>query len=151
MEGDAAEVAAENAVRKARAVRRPNELVLGVDTVVALDGALYGKPADAQQAARMLETLGGRTHQVVSGLALIAPDDHEHVTTATTAVTFRDLDDGMIDWYVATEEWRERAGSYAIQGAGTALVRHLEGDYENVVGLPVTTLIDLCPELLATA
>lgn len=149
MAGDAAEVAAENALRKAAAVRRRGELALGVDTVVVLDATIYGKPADADDAASMLRALSGRTHDVVSGLALIGDDRHD-VATATTRVTFRDIDPAMLDWYVATGEWRDRAGSYAIQGAGTALVRRLEGDYENVVGLPVTTLIDLCPELLAT-
>jgi len=148
MEGVAADVAAANALAKAHAVRRPGELVLGVDTVVALDGAIYGKPPDAEAAAAMLRVLSGRIHEVVSGLALLV-DDRESVVTATTAVTFRRLDDALVDWYVATGEWRERAGGYAIQGAGAALVRRVEGDYENVVGLPVSTLIDLYPQLLA--
>ncbi len=147
--GDAREVAAENALRKATAARRQGsgELVLGVDTVVALDGDLYGKPADAGAARMTLHALGGRTHEVVSGLALLG-DDREDVATAITEVTFRALPEPLIDWYLATGEWRDRAGGYAIQGAGSALVRRVAGDYENVVGLPVGTLIDLCPELL---
>ncbi len=149
-EGDAQAVAAENALRKARAARGSAdvELVLGVDTVVELDGRLYGKPDDEDGARAMLRSLGGRTHRVVSGLALLG-DDREDVATVTTEVTFRALEEPLIDWYVATGEWRERAGSYAIQGAGTALVTRVVGDYENVVGLPVGTLIDLFPQLLA--
>jgi septum formation protein len=149
MSGDAREVAVENALRKATAARREGsgELVLGVDTVVTLDGGIYGKPGDADSARTMLRALSARTHLVVSGLALLG-DDREDVATATTEVTFRALPEALIDWYLATGEWRERAGGYAIQGAGAALVTRVAGDYENVVGLPVGTLIDLCPTLL---
>ena len=145
--GAADEVATETARRKARAAARPGELVLGVDTVVVLDGALYGKPPDADAARAMLGVLGGRTHTVVSGLALLRGDG-ERVAIARTEVTFRPLSDALLDWYVATGEWRERAGGYAIQGAGAALVTRVEGDYENVVGLPVAALVDLVPEIL---
>jgi septum formation protein len=149
MTGDAREAASENALRKATAARRDgsDELVLGVDTVVTLDGDLYGKPSDADAARTMLRALAGRTHEVVSGLALLG-DGREDVATAITEVTFRPLPEPMIDWYLATGEWRERAGGYAIQGAGAALVTRVVGDYENVVGLPVGTLVDLCPSLL---
>jgi septum formation protein len=148
MEGDPYEVAAENAVRKASAIADPaGRLVLGVDTIVVLDGAIHGKPADALGAEAMLRALSGRTHTVVSGLALLG-EDRRDVVTAATEVTFRQLDDALLAWYVGTGEWRERAGGYAIQGAGAALVTQIVGDYENVVGLPVATLIDLCPELL---
>ncbi len=89
------------------------------------------------------------THEVVSGLALLGSDgEEERVAIARTAVIFRAIDDTLLDWYIATGEWRGRAGGYAIQGAGAALVRAIEGDYENVVGLPVATLLDICPELL---
>ena len=149
MSGDAPAVAAENALRKAKAARGSvdAELVLGVDTVVELDGRLYGKPGDERGARAMLRALGGRTHRVVSGLALLG-DGREDVATATTEVTFRALHEPLIDWYLATGEWRDRAGGYAIQGAGAALVTRVVGDYENVVGLPGGTLIDLCPKLL---
>jgi len=140
-EGDPSEVALENARRKASAVG--GELVLGVDTLVALDGRIYGKPADDADAARTLRALTGRTHQVVSGLVL-----GDRAAVAVTDVAFRDLDDAWIDWYVGTGEWRERAGGYAIQARGAALVREIRGDYLNVVGLPVATLLDLAPELL---
>lgn len=142
-EGDPREVALENARRKARAV--PGELVLGVDTLVALDGAIYGKPRDEAHARETLRALAGRTHQVVSGVAV---EPQGLTATAVTDVTFRELGDGWIDWYVALGEWRGRAGGYAIQARGAALVREIRGDYLNVVGLPVPALLDLLPDLL---
>jgi septum formation protein len=138
-EGDPHVVALENARRKREAtVAQPGEHVLAVDTLVSLDGEIYGKPDDAEHAAQTLRALAGRTHDVVSGVVL---DDH--ATVAVTHVTFRPLDDAWVDWYVATGEWRQRAGGYAIQGRGAALVRAIEGDYLNVVGLPVAALFDL--------
>jgi septum formation protein len=126
----------------------PGALVLGVDTVVAIDDALWGKPPDERGARAVLARLGGRTHRVVSGLAVLGPGGAEHVAAQTTEVTFRALDDRWLDWYVALGEWRGRAGGYAIQGAGAALVRGVSGDYLNVVGLPVARLLDLVPDLL---
>ena len=151
--GDPAEVARENALRKARAACRlqSSELVLGCDTLVALDGVIYGKPEDEVAARETLRALAGATHEVVSGLALVRTGDGvEPARTATvrTAVTFRELDSTLMDWYVATGEWRGRSGGYAIQGAGSALVRRVEGEVENVVGLPLATLLDIYPELL---
>jgi septum formation protein len=148
--GDPGEVALENALRKARAVSRPDagEIVLGCDTLVALNGTIYGKPADEAMARATLQALSGATHEVVSGLALLAGGEHERTAVARTKVTFRALGESMLDWYLATGEWRGRAGGYAIQGAGAALVRSVEGDYENVVGLPVATLLDMHPGLL---
>ena len=147
--GDPHEVALENALRKAHAATRhvSTETLLGVDTLVCLDDAIFGKPQDQARARSTLSALSGATHRVVSGLALL---DRGHVATATaeTRVTFRDLDDRTLAWYLATGEWRGRAGGYAIQGAGAALVRAIEGDYENVVGLPLATLLDMAPELL---
>jgi septum formation protein len=136
-DGEPEAVARENAVRKARAVS--GDLVLGVDTLVALDGAIFGKPASAEQATRMLTRLQGRTHHVWSGIALVAAG-HELVETVRTAVTFAPADPEAIDRYVATGEWQGRAGGYAIQGAGAWLVDAIEGDYFNVVGLPVAAL-----------
>ena len=140
-EGDPHVIAVENARRKALAARAAapaDAHVLAVDTVVALDGAVYGKPAGEDEARATLRALAGRTHQVVGGLVL---DDR--ATVAVTNVTFRDLDDALVDWYVATGEWRDRAGGYAIQGRGAVLVRAIEGDYLNVVGLPVAALMDV--------
>ncbi len=124
--------------------------VLGVDTVVALAGRVYGKPKDERHARETLRALSGSTHKVLSGIALIE-NRQERTALAATEVVFRPLDEGLIDWYVALGEWRDRAGGYGIQGAGSALVREVRGDYENVVGLPVATLLDLWPGLLCAA
>jgi septum formation protein len=151
--GDPGEVALENALRKARAAHERGtggaaERVLGCDTLVALDGALYGKPRDERDARATLRALSGATHEVVSGLALLLPGEEQRTAVARTAVTFRELGDELLDWYLARGEWDGRAGGYAIQGAGAALVRAVRGDYENVVGLPLARLIDLWPELI---
>jgi septum formation protein len=151
-EDDAGEpnaVALANARRKALAAgAAEGEVVLGVDTIVAIDGEIWGKPADSDAAAATLRRLSGRTHAVVSGVAIARPDGSVEPATATTAVTFRELTPWLVDWYVATREWEDRAGAYAIQGRGAALVERIEGDYLNVVGLPVAMLVELWPWLL---
>jgi septum formation protein len=167
--GDPGAIALANALSKARAAVRSGvkEAVLGCDTLVALAGVIYGKPSDENAARATLRALSGATHEVVSGLALLltdpaaeaspaqavppggAADGRPQTAIARTAVTFRALNQDLLDWYLATGEWRGRAGGYAIQGAGAALVRSVEGDYENVVGLPLATLLDLYPELLS--
>ncbi|HWD69751.1 MAG TPA: nucleoside triphosphate pyrophosphatase [Solirubrobacteraceae bacterium] len=147
------EVAVENARRKARAAAEQaagGETVLGVDTLVALGERIYGKPADRGEAAEALRALAGRSHRVLSGICLI-DDGGERTVSALTRVSIRPLGDKEIDWYLDTGEWQGRAGGYAIQGRGAALVRSIEGDYLNVVGLPVATLLDLLPSLLFTA
>jgi septum formation protein len=116
-------------------------VVLGVDTTVAVDGDSLAKPQDGEHAAAMLRRLSGRAHTVFSGLCLRV-GSAEHVRLAATEVTFRPLDDADVDWYVSQGEWRERAGGYAVQGRGSALVARIEGDYTNVVGLPVAALVD---------
>jgi septum formation protein len=146
MDGDPVAVAVENARRKALAVDGP--LVLGVDTVVVLDGTVYGKPGDAGEAREMLARLAGREHEVVSGICVVERGAEPRAASATTRVRFRQLDAAALDWYVATGEWRERAGGYAIQGRGAALVERIEGDYLNVVGLPVAALVALLPEIV---
>jgi septum formation protein len=147
--GEPAAVARENALRKAQAAGAAgDEVVLGVDTIVAIDGEIWGKPADAEAAARTLRRLSGRTHTVIGGVALARAGAEPQTATATTGVAFRELDDALVDWYVATGEWEGRAGAYAIQGRGAALVERIDGDYLNVVGLPVATLLDLWPDLL---
>ena len=142
--GPPVETARANALAKARAgaLKRPGRTILGVDTVVALDGEIFGKPASEQDAAATLRRLQGRTHEVVSGLALLGPDNTQVVHEATE-VSFRELDELVIARYVRTGEWRERAGGYAIQGQGGGLVRRIIGDYLNVVGLPVGAMLDL--------
>ncbi len=147
-EGEPAEVVLRNARRKAQAVE--GGTVLGVDTEVYLDGRLFGKPRDEDQARRYLERLSGRTHEVFSGLVLIH-DGVEHSGTARTEVTFRDLAPPLVEWYLEGGEWRDRAGGYAVQGRGAALVASIEGDYWNVVGLPVALLLNLAPWLLEAA
>ena len=119
--------------------------VLGVDTEVAIGGRVYGKPRDASEADAMLEELSGRTHEVVSGVCLLTPA-WEEVRHAVTRVSFRALTPRELGLYVASGEWRERAGGYAIQGLGAALVERIEGDYLNVVGLPAAVLVDLLAE-----
>ena len=130
-EGDPGAVVAENAMRKAMAV--PGELVLGADTIVAFDGEVFGKPRD------------------VGGVGVAERGEMTIVFHELTRVRFRDADAATLDWYVGTEEWEGRAGGYAIQGAGAALVEGIEGDYLNVVGLPLARLLDLRPDLLGTA
>jgi septum formation protein len=113
--------------------------VLGVDTDVALDGALLGKPADAGQARAHLEALAGRTHEVLSGIALVRAGE-EQSELVTSEVTFRQLEDEEIEAYVVSGEWEDRAGGYAIQGLGASLVERVDGDLSNVIGLPIPTL-----------
>jgi septum formation protein len=116
--------------------------VLGVDTAVVLDGRVFGKPGDAAEAEQMLEQLSGSTHVVVSGLCLLTPG-WEEVEHEATSVSFRPLTPRELGVYVGTGEWEGRAGGYAIQGHGAALVESIEGDYFNVVGLPVALLVRL--------
>ncbi len=154
-EGDPVEVVTENARRKARAVAQrrghaPDELVIGVDTEVHLDGEIFGKPGDAADARAMLGRLNGRTHQVHGGLVLIRDGD-EAIVHDVTRVTFRTLTDAQLDAYVETGEWEGRAGAFAIQLRGAALVRRIEGDYLNVVGFPVAACLDAAPELMQAA
>ncbi|HSC72725.1 MAG TPA: Maf family protein [Gaiellaceae bacterium] len=139
---DATEVVREHALGKARSVadEADGRPVLGVDTEVVLQGLIFGKPADATEAEEMLEELSGKTHVVMSGLCLLTPG-WEEVEYEGTRVTFRDLTPRDLAWYIETGEWNGRAGAYAIQGRGAALVRSIEGDYLNVVGLPASCLV----------
>jgi septum formation protein len=163
--GDPRTLVRENALRKARAVAQSGragagvapgvraeagsrERVLGADTAVVLDGHAFGKPSDEHEAETFLRRLSGRTHEVMSGIALREPDGTERTDVAVTKVRFRRLEAPDLAWYLATEEWRDRAGAYAIQGRGAALVEEIEGDYWNVVGLPVAALLRLVPDLL---
>jgi septum formation protein len=146
-DADPLQVVREHARGKARSVAdiadgRP---VLGVDTAVVLDGRIFGKPTNASDAEQMLEELSGKTHVVVSGLCLVTPgwEDIEH---EATQVAFRELTPRELGTYVATGEWEGRAGAYAIQGRGASLVRSIDGDYLNVVGLPAALLVRLLAE-----
>lgn len=145
-EGSPRALVADNALRKARAAG--GDLVLGADTAVALGGRIFGKPADASEARKGLTDLSGATHEVWTGVALRIGVE-ERTAEARTEVAFRRLTQVDIDAYVVTGEWRGRAGGYAIQGLGATLVERIEGDYFNVVGLPVAALVALAPEVFA--
>ncbi|MDX6486451.1 MAG: nucleoside triphosphate pyrophosphatase [Gaiellaceae bacterium] len=149
-EADAAQLVREHALAKARSVadEAGDRPVLGVDTTVVLGERIYAKPKDAGDAERMLEELSGRTHAVVSGLALVTPA-WEHVEDTATLVTFRALTPRDLAWYLVADEWEGRAGAYAIQGRGGALVERIEGDYLNVVGLPASVLVRVLAERFA--
>lgn len=166
------ELVVENARRKALAglelAGRPGHVALGVDTEVVLDGTLLGKAVREEEARARLVSLSGRTHEVLSGVVLAAADDRvwdstsisrpsphstprraERSGVARSLVTFIDLDDLTVERYLASGEWRDRAGAYAIQGLGSTLVARLEGDFSNVVGLPLQLLLELAPELFS--
>lgn len=147
-EGPPHEVAIENAYRKAARVanRSPEATVLGVDTVVARGACLYGKAESREQARATLSALSGRRHVVIGGACLIEAG-RTRTLAASTTVQFRALDERTIERYLDTEEWRDRAGAYAIQGRGALLVASIEGDYWNVVGLPLAALVDIAPQL----
>jgi septum formation protein len=132
----------EHAAGKARSVDGGDRPVLGVDTIVVCNGEVLGKPRDATDAERMLELLSGRTHEVVSGLCLRTPA-WEELHLATTRVVFRQLTPRDLGHYLASGEWQNRAGAYAIQGLGASLIDGIEGDYLNVVGLPGALLVRL--------
>jgi septum formation protein len=152
MTGDPEVVAEDNARAKAHAVAQhhPGATVIGSDTIVVTsDGEILGKPADLAGAYTMLARLVGRTHVVVSGLAIAGPGGVEMRSAVDrTTVRMRALDDAAIARHLAYGEWQGRAGAYAIQGRGAGLVERIEGDYLNVVGLPVALMSQLAPQLL---
>jgi septum formation protein len=182
--GDPEAAVVANARRKARAGMEMAsgewDLVLSVDTEVVVDGRLLGKAENEDRARERLEALSGRTHEVLSGVVLLAPrgerrlhsvrsegtDDSpgeddapsmrgdevaERWGVARSRVTFRDVGPELLAAYLASGEWRDRAGAYAVQGLGSALVERVEGDLSNVIGLPVALLLDLVPHLLDVA
>ncbi len=177
VDGEPAAMAAENARRKALAVAAElagdeagEVAVIGVDTVVALDGRPLGKPVDEPEARSFLQALSGRTHEVFSGVCVWRAGGATPVAVgasagqgaaraggcvecalARTLVTFRALPAREIEWSLRRGEWVGRAGGYAIQEGGGALIERIEGDYLNVVGLPLATLLALLPDLLVRA
>jgi septum formation protein len=153
-DGEPGEVVLSNARRKALAGAElaggpEGRLVLGVDTDVALDGRLLGKPHTPHEARRRLEALSGRIHEVLSGVVILGPDPDapERSAVARSEVEFRPLEPGDVERYLASDEWRDRAGGYAIQGLGSTLVESLQGDLSNVIGIPIPLLLQLAPEL----
>jgi septum formation protein len=125
-----------------KALSVPGSLVLGADTTVVVRDEVLEKPIDAADALRMLMKLQGRTHQVVTSVALVA-DETVHQATDVTNVTFRRLDESLLESYVATGEPMDKAGAYGIQGYGAALVERIEGDFFSVMGLPLRLVLEL--------
>ena len=117
-------------------VAQPGAVVLGSDTEVALDGRIYGKPADAAEAAEMLRSLSGRTHRVLSAVSLVSAGRELHAL-ATSEVTFAELDDGLLQAYLDSRDWDGKAGAYAIQGMAQSFISHLSGSQSCVMGLPL--------------
>jgi septum formation protein len=150
-DADPVELVRAHAEGKARSVHQPGEVTLGVDTTVHLDGRVYAKPADLEDARAMLGALAGRTHAVISGLCLIG-ERFVVVAHEATSVRFRTVTGPELERYLESGEWSGRAGGYAIQGLGARLVAGIDGDYLNVVGLPAALLLDRlsahAPELL---
>ncbi len=151
--GEPEALVVENARRKALAGLElaragKGDVALGVDTEVVLDERLLGKAASVEEARSHLLALSGRTHEVLSGVVLRGPGERSGV--ASSLVTFNPLNDATLDRYLASDEWRDRAGAYAIQGLGSLLVARLDGDFSNVVGLPLQLLLTLAPELFTS-
>ncbi len=147
--GENAKSCAERLAReKAMAVARlrPGDAVLGADTVVVIDDQILGKPADASDAARMLRMLSGRTHQVITGVCVVL-NGHCSVASETTSVTMSEISVDEINGYVASTEPMDKAGAYAIQGWASRWIPRIEGDYSNVVGLPVARVYRMLREL----
>jgi septum formation protein len=143
LRGESVKDCAERLAReKALAVahQRPNDCVLGADTVVVIDGQILGKPADPTDAERMLRLLSGREHQVITGVCLVI-DGESFVNSETTLVTFNEISEPEIADYIATGEPMDKAGAYAIQGIASRWIPRIEGDYSNVVGLPVALVL----------
>jgi septum formation protein len=150
-------LAREKAVAVSR--KRPHDVVLGADTIVVIDGAILGKPVNADDAARMLRLLSGRVHQVFTGVCVVRPNvsaqarkraktssDQLKTASETTRVTMTFLSDDEIQAYVATGEPMDKAGAYAIQGMASRWIPRIEGDYSNVVGLPVSLVYRMLRE-----
>ena len=138
-----------NALAKGRAVasqENPSALVIATDTVVAVDGKILGKPQDTKDAARMLRLLSGRTHQVLTRVALFYRGQ-EKARVDVTEVTFAPLTDQQIAWYIGTGEPLDKAGAYGIQGKAALFIPTIHGSYSNVVGLPLATLLTLFAEM----
>jgi septum formation protein len=143
--GYAERLAREKALAVSRT--RPEDLVLGADTIVVVEKTILGKPRDAQDAARMLRMLSGRVHRVVTGVCVVGPTGSEARTASeTTLVTMSEISDEEIRFYIATGEPMDKAGAYAIQGMASRWIPHIEGDYSNVVGLPVALVYRMLRE-----
>lgn len=126
------------------ALRQKSELVISADTIVVLDGIILGKPKDDIEARKMITSLSGRTHQVITGISLINLDNNKKVIDYVVSnVKFKNLSEQDINDYISTKESLDKAGAYGIQGYGALLVDEIYGDYFNIVGLPISRLSDL--------
>ncbi len=142
------EMAMEIARKKANAVVcETDDIIIGADTVVVTEGKALGKPKDKEQAKTMLRMLSGKVHSVYTGVC-IRHKGEDHCFCSKTDVKFYDLDESTIEWYVGTEEPMDKAGSYGIQGKGALLVEKIDGDYYNVVGLPVARVNNMLKKLM---
>jgi len=130
------------AERSAKASRSNDVIILGADTTVVVDGEILGKPRDESDSAAMLRRLGGRRHEVLTGISLRL-GAFEVGRVETTAVVFAALGDAEVAWYVKSGEGRDKAGAYAIQGLASRFVTTIDGSYSNVVGLPVAAVVEL--------
>ena len=131
------------ALRKAMKVSetRPNEVVIGADTIVVIDNEILGKPKDLEDAYRMLRLLSNKTHRVITGVAIVN-QDVKKTFYEETEVKFANLSEETIEWYIKSREYYDKAGGYAIQGKGMILVERIHGDYFNVVGMPMHHLVE---------
>jgi septum formation protein len=150
-DGESAEGAVERlALGKALAAleRQPSPLVLGADTTVVIESEILAKPNDDEEARRMLRLLSGRWHDVVTGVALVGEGGGRVVAHERTRVRFGPMSDAEIEWYVASGEPMDKAGAYAVQGRAALFIEEIEGDYWNVVGLPIRLVYKLAAEIL---
>ncbi len=134
---------------KARAVKNeyPEACILGADTIVVIEDDILGKPADRSEARQMLKRLSGRIHEVYTGFTLINPSPRTLISRVVRSfVTFRNIPDDEITWYVSTPEPYDKAGSYAVQGSGAFFIKEIRGSYTNVMGLPLCEVVDALKE-----
>ena len=125
------------------ASRHKNAIIIAADTFIVFKGKIFGKPHTAAEARRMLTTLNGKEHLVITGFTIMDTETKKRLTRSVeTKVCFREMAPGEIDGYIRSKEPLDKAGAYAIQGLGAALIRKIEGDYYNVVGLPLSALAD---------
>ena len=145
---DPVQYACRLAREKAQAVARtfPGRYVLGADTIVVVDDEVLEKPRNAEDAARMLRLLSGRAHHVTTGVTLIDPSGRSNTRFSTARVHFRKLEEPEIQRYIESGEPMDKAGAYAIQGGAAAWIHHVEGEYANVVGLPLSLVKEMLRE-----
>ncbi len=136
---------------KARTVAdtHPHQTVLGADTIVAVSEQVLGKPADEADARRMLQTLGGTRHRVITGVTLIGPGAERLIASDVTFVTMRQMTPRELDDYIASREWEGKAGAYAIQETADRFVTKIEGSWSNIVGLPMELVVKMIEELVS--